>query len=439
MTTTPSIYQNLTQSLRDQLIGHDIRPVFVGFSGGLDSTLLLKCACDVVGASNVVSIHVHHGLSANADQWQSFCEQQVAELGCKLIVEKGQVESTGQGVEAAARTYRYSVFSQHVTPKHWLLLAHHLDDQVETFFLRMMRGTGLHGLKSMSAIQPRDHYQLCRPWLKFSRLQLEQAANACGLRWIEDESNVDSQYDRNYLRNEVLPLFESRWPSYRERVNGIIQQVDSELQSNAHHGDNLEARLSHDGGLKWVQLDSWSEADKLSLLHRWLTELGVQVPSKVRLQHVLSDVVEAKPDADPKVRMGNGYVRRHGPALYWVPEQSAIDAPPPLQIGNKSYWPGVGYIEVKYSEKGQAGLKANLPNLHWRTRQGGEQIRPLGRSKRRDLKRLLQEYRVKPWQRDRLPLLYSGDTLVAVADLFISADHTAEEENLALEVIWQNS
>jgi tRNA(Ile)-lysidine synthase len=441
MSQSTSIYHFLCDELKQQLKTIPERPIFVGFSGGMDSMLLLKAACDVVGADQVTAIHVNHGLSKHASQWQQFCLQETKKLGCQFIVENGKVASDGKGVEAAARAFRYDVFAKQVPADHILLLAHHLDDQIETFFLRMFRGTGLHGLKAMAKQVVRDHYQLLRPWLDFDRQQLLKAAQALELTWVEDESNQDLGFDRNYLRHQVLPQIEARWPKYRDRIQTVVEQLNTaqSSQSSAQFNDALESRLSHDGGLKWVQMSDWSQADKLSLLHGWLTGLLIQVPSKARLQQILDEVIDARADASPMVRVGEGYVRRHGPALYWVADLPEIGPAPSVEVNLEQRWQGIGTVKIELLDESETGLNSNLPNLHWRVRQGGEEIRPQGRSKKRDLKRLLQEYRVKPWLRDRLPLLYSGDTLVAVADIFISADHLAEENILPLIVKWQKS
>lgn len=441
MSHRTSVYQFLCEELKQQLQSVSERPVYVGLSGGMDSMLLLKATCDVVGAQDVMAIHVNHGLSANAAQWQQFCLQVTQALGCQLMVENGQVTSEGQGVEAAARSFRYDVFAQHVRAKHFLLLAHHLDDQVETFFLRMFRGAGLHGLKAMAKLSERDGYQLLRPWLDFDRQQLLEAAQSIELSWVEDESNQDLNFDRNYLRHQVLPQIEARWPKYRDRIQSVVNQLGKpETQQHIpQFSDALEYRLSHDGGLKWVQMGDWSEADKLSLLHAWLTGLSLQVPSKARLQQILEDVIDARADASPMVRIGQGYVRRHGPALYWVADLPEVGPAPSFEIDVEQNWQGVGTVKAELMSSGNSGLSSALPDLNWRVRVGGEEIRPQGRSKKRDLKRLLQEYRVKPWLRDRLPLLYSGDTLVAVADIFISAEHLADEDILPLMLKWQNS
>jgi len=433
---TATVHQDLCRDLRQ----FNAEPVFVGYSGGIDSSLLLRLACDAFGPERVTALHINHGLSAQAGQWQDFCQRQAKQLGCQLKTHAGSVASAGNGLEAAARDLRYQQFGRMVTEDGVLLLGHHLDDQVETFFLRLMRGTGLQGLKAMARLSRRGSYQLYRPLLDLSRQQIVSLATHLQLEWIEDDSNAQTRFDRNYLRQTVLPLLEARWPAYRQRVHNLIGLIDSpqsdavfELERELHH------RLSHDQGFKLVQLDALTGEQLLSLLHAWLRAIGQQIPSKARLEEIASAVIAAQADAMPEVRLGQGAVRRHGLALYWVADRVEPGPAPALTVGVASAWPGVGQVRLFLADSGPDRLKADLANLHWRLRVGGETLRPVGRAKRRDLKRLLQEYRVKPWDRARLPLLYSADELIAVGDLLLSADHLADQAEPGLQVIWQNT
>lgn len=425
-------YSELCSELKSITQSFSSQTIYIGLSGGLDSRLLLQAACAVFPAPQVVAIHVHHGLSMHADQWLAFCQETCKELGCSFVAERVAV-STADGVEAGARAARYQAFTRIVQPGCPLLLAHHLDDQVETFFLRLMRGSGVMGLQGMSRLSERDGLTIVRPWLDFARQQLLETATALGVHWVDDESNASDIFDRNYLRLTVLPLLEARWPKYRDRIQRLMKQVNQSEQvendTTVSIDVELQHRLSHDGGLKWVDLDHWSEQQKLTLLHRWLSGLGVLVPSQTRLQSILSDVVGVAIDAQPKVDVSGGFVSRHGPALYWVPALQTISPAPSVLVDELALWKGVGELGI-VSGQPYPSLRADLPDLHWRLREGGETMRPLGRSKSRDLKRLMQEYRIKPWLRDRTPLLFSGEELVAIGNELISAEHLCLENEL---------
>lgn len=433
-------YSELCRELKSITQSFSSQTIYIGLSGGLDSRLLLQAACDVFPAPQVVAIHVHHGLSKHADQWLAFCQDTCNKLGCSFVAERVEVNMS-DGVEAGARSARYQAFSRIVQPTCPLLLAHHLDDQVETFFLRLMRGSGVMGLQGMSPLSERDGLTIVRPWLDFTRQQLIETATAMGTNWVDDESNASVVFDRNYLRLTVLPLIEARWPKYRDRIQRLMKQVNQSEQvegiTTVSIDVELQHRLSHDGGLKWVGLDHWNEQQKLTLLHRWLSGLGVLVPSQTRLQSILMDVVGAASDAQPKVELSGGFVARHGPALYWVQALETVSSAPPVFVDKLTVWKGVGEVGV-VSGQPYPSLRADLPDLHWRLREGGESMRPVGRSKSRDLKRLMQEYRIKPWLRDRTPLLFSGQDLVAIGNELISAEHLCLESELGYRPMLKN-
>ena len=195
---------------------------YVGYSGGLDSTVLLhllqQWRAANPGAPALTAIHVNHCLQAAADAWQVHCEQQCHALGVPLISRTEPVRASGQGIEAAARAVRYGIFERQLQAGAVLFLGHHLDDQVETFFLRLMRGAGLQGLAAMPARRPLGRGVLVRPLLRVPRTRLEDCAREHHLRWVEDPSNTDTALDRNFLRRQLLPALASRWPAYRQTV-----------------------------------------------------------------------------------------------------------------------------------------------------------------------------------------------------------------------------
>ena len=416
------------------------RPVFVGYSGGLDSQVLLHALCRASSPEQVIALHVNHGISDHADDWQSHCEHHCLELGCRFVAGRVSVKSTGQGLEAAARDERYRLFDEQVATGHSLWLAHHLDDQLETFMLRLLRGAGLHGLTAMQAESERSGYRLLRPFLDLPRADLEAYARTHRLDWIEDDSNTDTRFDRNYLRHDILPRLEHRWPSYRHTLNRSLGQLNQAAKQQQHQLEQaLDHRLAHDGAFKAVQLDDWPDDQVLSLLHLWLRQQGIRPPSEALIHRILHDVVRAQPDAQPQVRIGNGTIRRFRTALYWVPDLPDVGQTPKVEFDRTTHWTGVGDLTLIRATEGPNRLKADIPNLNWRMREGGESLWPVGRSKRRDLKRLLQEYRLPPWQRDRLPLLFSGDQPVAVADLCIDREWSAEEGAPGIKVEFRSA
>lgn len=404
------------------------RPVFVAYSGGLDSSVMLHALCQRLPSDQIVAIHINHQLNEQAHAWQQHCRGRCEALGCNFLTVSVGVDVKGEGLEAAARTQRYQAFDTLVAPGHALLLAHHLDDQLETFLQRLLRGSGLNGLIAMEMHSLRHRYHLIRPLLGLPRSTLEAYAHAEKLHWIYDSSNADLRHDRNYLRHRVMPMLEARWPHYRQTLSRSLQHIgEAGKQLDVELMTELEKRLTHDGALKTVQLADWSDQRIQSLIHFWLRRQGVRPPSATLLKRILNEVVRAQPDARPRVDFGEGSVRRFRTALYWVTRQAEPGPVPTCRLNTPLLWRGVGEIRLETASYGPNRLRQSAEPLRLALRGGGETLWPAGRSRPRDLKRLLQEYRLPPWRRDRLPLLFAGDQLVAVADLCIDQAWVAEE------------
>jgi len=190
---------------------------WVGFSGGLDSTVLLHALAQLHLPVPVRALHINHQISPNADAWQIQCAEFCAQYSIPFHAEKVRVENTGKGIEDAARAVRYSVFEKNLAPNDFLLTAHHANDQAETLLLRLMRGTGPRGLAAMAAVRALGAGSLVRPLLHFTRAELEAYARLHQLSWVDDESNLDNDYDRNFLRNQVIPLLHNRWPEFKRK------------------------------------------------------------------------------------------------------------------------------------------------------------------------------------------------------------------------------
>ena len=415
---------------------------WVAYSGGLDSTALLFLAQQCLPLIRVKAIHVNHGVSPHADQWQAHCEARCAEWGIEIHTEKLRWDAPTSNFEAEARAQRYSVFESVLAPDDVLLMGHHLDDQIETFFLRLMRGAGVDGLSGMPETRPLGAGILVRPLLNRLRAELADLVEAEGLGFIEDESNDDNQYDRNFMRNRVLPLLASRWPMYRKpmartlHMLGGLQQDTQEAQSA-----DLVHRLTEDGGLKIPGLLDLPKAALLSLLREWLRQVAKGTPSMSQLQHILDDVVAAQADAQPVFQFGIGHIRRFKTAIYYTPALPALsENPGSLDSVGVYDVPGSGSVQItvdRVVDPKRPRLKQSLMPLEIRFETDNTNIRPVGRSGSRDLKRLMQEYRVKPWLRARMPLFYYQDQLVAVGNLFIVAGFEAIEGDMGHQIDWK--
>ncbi len=388
---------------------------WIGYSGGLDSSVLLY----LLARSGIPlrAVHVNHGLSLNADAWQSHCTDTAEALGVPITSVCVEVRSREGGLEQAARRARYRVFTELLRPGDQLLLAQHGDDQVETFFLRLLRGAGALGLAAMRECRPLGQGSLLRPLLAFSREQLEDYARKQGLRWIDDESNKDQRLERNYLRATVLPLLRDRWP-LRERVMRAADNLRETAELLREFGD-ADLHLCGRRGERFgesVGLDALrdlSTGRQKNLLRSWLAECGGDMPEAPHLQQALDQALGAADDSRMAVAVGGLVVRRFRNRLYLTPQQPAQPAATEWQ------WDGRDCVRLPDGWQLQAGPGWPPGDYRVRFRRGGERARPVGRRHSQTLKKLLQEWGLEPWLRDRVPLVYGGDKLLAVGDLFL--------------------
>lgn len=467
------------QSLSAQLAGiPEGSRLVVAFSGGLDSSVLLWSLSGLrqarPGAFTLAAIHVNHGLSPNAAAWQRFCEDTCANLGIELSVERVHIaRGAGGSLENLARQQRYAAFKRCLQPGDCLVMGHHLDDQAETFLLRSLRGSGPRGLAAMPVTRTLGRGRLLRPLLGVTRQALEDFAREQQLRWIEDESNDSTVFDRNYLRHELLPAIARRWPAYREnwrRSAKLCAEAEVLLQEMAEQ-DYAAVATEDEAVIAVPALGSLSPARQRNLLRFWLQRLQVADPGWNVLQQIVTELLPAAADAQPEVSWeDNGeagdeaggagiggaggssgesadgprdsfttrrLLRRYRDRLY------LLDTIPPLASHECIDWcppvplalPGNGCLRLTPgSGTGLRQLQQGTV-LQIRYRQGGEQCRLAGR-RTRPLKKILQDAAMPPWWRERLPLIYAGDELVCIPGVGVCEGWQAQEGGPSWEVIW---
>ncbi len=399
----------------------------VAFSGGLDSSVLAH-AISRQDTTPVLAIHIDHGLQAEAAEWARHCESFANTLGIEFLSLRVNVQlESGKGPEASARDARYAALHARLQAGDWLLSAHHREDQAETLLLNLVRGSGPAGISGIGAVRRFGPGWLVRPMLDFERADLLDYATRNGIEWIEDPSNADKRFDRNFLRHEILPRLKTRWPDIATR-----------LQRSALHSSEASALLVD---LARIDLDALGgQSDRLpinalldlprdrqkNLIRYALRARGLSVPTALQLETLLDNVLQARDDAQPQVRWPGGSARRYRGALYLLPDELPETLPGgPISGSRVDLGSGLGSLHF---EPGQGrGLDPRLvgPKLRLQYRKGGEKILIDGQQHTKKLKTLLQEEGVVPWMRDRVPLIYSGDTLVAVGDLFLAAEAAA--------------
>lgn len=414
-------------------VGHDLRDrVFqalacrrhapawhVGFSGGLDSTVLLHLLADLARHHSLpplYAIHVHHGLQAAADGWPAHCRRVCETLGIALQIIHVTV-APGASLEAAAREARYAAFSEVLKEGELLLTGQHRDDQAETVLFRLLRGAGVRGLAAMPTQRVLGKGGLFRPLLAVSRIELEDYANRHGLTWIEDPSNTDVHHARNFLRKQVMPLLQERWPqagvslartaAHLSEAQGLLDEL-AEQDLSAARAISPFVWLGLPV-LSLAPLALLSAARQRNALRFWLAAFS-RLPDT---DHWVGweTLRDAGEDARPVWRLVDGELQRSNGHIWWLPDtwrlpdEGAVTWPAPrsgLMLGGNGHVTLVGDIppgpfEVRY-------------------RTGGEVMQVPGRG-RRDLKRLLNEQGVPAFVRGRLPLLYRDGQLLAVANL----------------------
>lgn len=428
-------------------------PVFntlwVAFSGGVDSQVLLHALNSLRPQLNIKSlaaVYINHQLHPDAGQWGQHCSDSCESMGIAFHSEAVSISNAaGESLEARAREARYRTFRELIKSGDCLMTAHHQDDQAETLLLQLLRGAGPHGLAAMPLCTAFAEGHHARPLLDTSRADILEYATQHHLDWIEDSSNSSEQFDRNYLRLQIMPLLKQRWPAYTrtffrsaslcaEAAQMLDQQAQQVLQSVIGE---------HRNQIFISQLLALSEVECRNLLHYWLETLGLPLPSYAQMQQIIASVIHARHDAVPLVQWQGAEIRRYDDALYAMRPMAVHDhkqiihwrVPQPLQIN------GVGHINVEKTD--HDGIDVNVltsTETTVRFRQGGERCQLSGHKHSHSLKHLFQQWRIPPWLRDRVPLIYANDELAAVAGYGICSGFAARDNaspGLGLKLIWQ--
>ncbi|ABC28700.1 predicted ATPase of the PP-loop superfamily implicated in cell cycle control [Hahella chejuensis KCTC 2396] len=426
---TPHDAADIERRLLSTLCGlPDFSRLFIAYSGGLDSSVLLHAARRAWPAkTQIEAIHVHHGLSPNADAWAEHCQKECQSLDVACHAHHVSVMAVGDSLEAAAREARYRVFERYLS-EHAdavLLQGHHQNDQAETILFRLLKGHGVKGLAGIPRQRTLGKGILRRPLLDFTRLELEALAQRWGLSWVEDESNVDAVFDRNFLRNEILRPMSARWRNavamiaetgrrMSEASSLLDELAEIDLQGETVSADELELAV----------LSGLSPHRRKNVLRYWLQAAGL-TPSESDLAEILAQMLHAEGSRQPCYSLGESVLRRHDGKLYLT---EAIDAPP---SGYEAAWSleealltPVGKLIAEPAHEGVRQPTVD-ETVIVRFRRGGERFRPKGRGGSRPLKKWLQEQDIPPWRRDRIPLIYFNDELAAVGNYGVAEQFAA--------------
>lgn len=430
------------ESLRAHLHHFPAKNIWLAYSGGMDSHVLLvvMSALRFQLPISLQVIHIHHGLQPLAETWAIHCQTICAELQLRCEVVKVQVNTQiGESIEAQARLARYAALQARMNANDILLTAQHQDDQAETLLLQLFRGSGVAGLAAMPEIHRFGEGWLLRPFLRLSRQQLHEYAVEKNLQWIEDDSNQNRRFDRNFLRHDIIPQLQQRWT----QLNAVLSRV---ARHQAEAQDLLIELGQHDlttcfskrfsNTISILELKKLSPARQRNLLRTWLKQCNVLMPSTQHLHEILA-MSDAAADRQPVVCWADVEIRRYQNCLFLVHKLPSLDnfssifwnlaEPLPLPLG-----------QLRAEKVLGRGIKIlDSTQVKVQLRHGGEMGR--WRGHRREIKKLLQQWLVPPWLRHYLPLIYVQDTLVALPNLMICDDFQVAQDEIGWLISWEGT
>ena len=415
--------------------------LLLALSGGLDSCVLLHLltAAKQTNSFELYAMHVHHGLSVNADSWADFCIKQCQLYNVPIQIAQVKVDKNSKlGIEAAARHLRYEAlfdFKLNEIAPNFIITAHHQDDQAETLLLQLFRGAGVKGLSSMASIDKSK--RLLRPLLNVSRQELQEYAMQHDIKWCEDESNDNTQYERNFVRHDVMPLLETRYPS----VKSVLARPTTHF---AEANDLLDAlaKIDADSLLKNNSLCLQGLAGlplprAKNILRWWFSQNQLSMPNSEHLSEIIQQLLNAKPDANINIQLQNLSLKRYQQRAYLFVERRSESFDMVWNGESCLNLPNGDQLHFKHILGAGLALKHGMTKLRITNRDGGERFKPDVLRPTRTLKHLLQEANIPPWQRDHCPLIYWHDTLAFVPNIGIAHELKATENESGLEIIWQ--
>ena len=423
---------------------------WVAYSGGLDSQVLLALSQKAVPQTQLRAIHINHGLSSQANAWQEHCRLYCEQLNIDFECRKIELNNTTSNLELQARQARYEVFESIVNEDDYILMAHHQNDQIETVLYRLLRGSGLKGLAGIPVQRKLGRGILLRPLLKYSKQVLIEYAENSKLTWVEDSSNSNIDFDRNYLRQEIVSGLKARWPEVGKSIQRSADlSIESEgLLNELAKIDAEKSIIRNQSNLPVEFMKEMDDSRQRNVLRYWFhilaEDFNIAKPGFEELRCIVEEVIPAAEDAQPLVswkHAGNKMqLRRFANKLYVLKNF-------PNEINRKA-------LVIKIGENLELGANLGCVNLEATTSKGvvfqeGDKLeirfdcieseaKPAGR-KTRSFKKLYQNYAVPPWMRDRIPLLFVNGKLSAVADLFVCHEMAAEDGQKQLKINWQRT
>lgn len=414
----------------------------LAFSGGLDSTALLHLLHQTPNRPPLRAAHVDHGLHPDSHCWAEHCRAHCGALDIPFECVRVQLDPTvGASVEAVAREHRYAALRRYAHKTAIVFTAHHAEDQSETLLLNLLRGAGPAGLAAMPRLARFGEGRLARPLLDTPRAALRALAQTQGLTWLDDPSNDDCRYDRNYLRNRILPGLRTRWPG----LDGVLgrtaglQAETTRLLEELAELDLAALNPGADHSLSQARLLTLSPARQANALRLWIQRRGFRTPPQRRINALLTQLAAAAADRITQTQWSGCIVNGWRGRLYIRAQTPEIDQclHQPVRPGEPcGLRDGNGRLIWREQTPGLDPARLAVQEIGLRYRRGGERLRLRADGPNRELKKLYQERGVPPWERQRRPLLWVGETLIAVPGLFLNADWAKAAECPGLWPEW---
>ena len=402
---------DIRESLRLFFLQHPhIEHWVVAYSGGLDSSLLLKLCSDILPSDRLSSLHINHQLQIGSEQWERLCAETSAEWGVSFESEKVTCNSSS---EESARLARYGAFSKRININQGLLLAHHLDDQAETVLFNLFRGSSVNGLSGIASNRAIGNGELFRPLLNTSKRDIESAAQELQITWVEDPSNCDTSYTRNWIRSELSGVLSTQWPDWKSKLAKTAARMNDAAELHAALAEmDLELCQLEESVLSLAALSQHSLARKKNVLYHWLKSVGQIVGSEKQLGSMAKLDLKAKGEW----QFSKVIVRAYDEKLFVSPNiETKPHEPVEWVLSDEVITFGHGQLRSCLAER---GLPINM-KLCIRTRVPGESVYVESRGGHVSIKKLMNEHRIPPWLRESWPIVCSSDQIVAIPGIWL--------------------
>jgi tRNA(Ile)-lysidine synthase len=428
----------------------DRKQLFVAYSGGVDSTVLLHALWRLREQFDLelVALHADHQLQKISGEWHLHCQAFCSDLGIPFRGRKFTIKDIHrEGMEAAARNARYAWFLSQ-TGGATLVTGHNQEDQAETVLLRLVRGSGGDGLAAISPESELGGSHIARPLLGESRGDITAYAKCYNLLFVEDDTNCDISFDRNYIRHQILPLFRARWPAVDKTIaraaghlkrQRIVRNKIARADLRACYSDTAACILGDFGRLRLDQLVELGTVRMADVLRYWIRRHGMEVPNTRRLMELIRQIRSGGASRKAAIRWRDGEIRAYRSDLYLIPVQ-----PDPCFRGIRAWLPekpidiDAAGIRLRSMRRQGRGLRIPVRGvtrlaLDWRAK--AEMIQPAGSAHRHSVKKLFQQAGIPPWERVRIPKLYLGEKLVCIPGLVVDRQFAAQGADMGLEIL----